>query len=135
MAITAEERNSEVLRRYLRVFETLEVEELKELVDEDVMIHGAGQHVRGRHWVECSVLTPGVSNCRMRIDDFFATGDRVTVAFTLTYTHDRTGRDLVMSGLKSYRLRDGPIVEFWGETDLYGLLRQAGLVPEEIPQL
>src|SRR4051794_6419233 len=26
-----------------------------------------------------------------------------------------------MSGLKSYRLRSGQIVEFWGETDLYGL--------------
>jgi ketosteroid isomerase-like protein len=135
VAIPVQERNSEVIRRYLRVFETLQVEELNELVDEDVAIHGAGHHVRGRHLVEGSVLTPGISNCRMRVDDFFAAGDRVTVAFTMTYTHDRTGRDLVMSGLKSYRLRDGRIVEFWGETDLYGLLRQAGLVPEKIPQL
>jgi ketosteroid isomerase-like protein len=135
MAATAEERNSEVVRRYLRVFETLRVEELKELVDENVMIHGAGHHVQGRHLVEGSVLSPGISNCRMQVDDFFAAGDRVTVAFTMTYTHDRTGRDLVMTGLKSYRLRDGRIVEFWGETDLYGLLRQAGLVPEEIPRL
>jgi ketosteroid isomerase-like protein len=67
------------------------------------------------------------------VDDFFAAEDRVTVAFTLTYTHDRTGRDLTMTGVKSYRLQDGRIVEFWGETDLYGLLRQAGLVPAQIP--
>lgn len=40
-----------------------------------------------------------------------------------------------MTGIRSYRLRDGVIVEFWGETDLYGLLRQAGLVSEEIPEL
>ncbi|GAA4576428.1 hypothetical protein [Planotetraspora kaengkrachanensis] len=53
--------------------------------------------------------------------------------FTLTYTHDRTGRDLTMTGIKSYRLHAGRIVEFWGETDLHGLLRQAGLVPEQIP--
>jgi ketosteroid isomerase-like protein len=69
----------------------------------------------------------------VRVDDLFAAGDRVTVAFTLTYTHDRTGRDLTMTGVKSYRLHDGRIVEFWGETGLYGLLRQAGLAPEQIP--
>jgi hypothetical protein len=39
-----------------------------------------------------------------------------------------------MTGIKSYRLHRGKIVEFWGETDLYGLLRQAGLVPEQIPR-
>jgi hypothetical protein len=38
-----------------------------------------------------------------------------------------------MTICKTYRLDDGVIVEFWGETDLYGLLRQLGLVPNEIP--
>ena len=126
--------NTDVVRRYLAVFETRDVAELKELVDEDVLVHGAGHHVRGRHYPEGSVLTPGLSNCRVHIDDLFAAGDRVTVACTLTYTHDRSGRDLMMSALKSYRLDEGRIVEFWGETDLYGLLRQAGLVPEQIPE-
>jgi ketosteroid isomerase-like protein len=127
------ERNTEVVRRYLRVFETREVAELAELVAEDVLVHGAGFHGRGRQYPEAAVLTPGLSHCRVRVDDLVAAGDRVTVAFTLTYTHDRTGRDLTMTGLKSYRLEGGRIVEFWGETDLYGLLRQAGLVPEQIP--
>lgn len=89
--------------------------------------------MRGRQHPEGAIPTPGLSTCRVPIDDLFAAGDRVTVAFTLTYTHDRTGRDLTMTGIKSYRLEDGKIVEFRGETDLYGLLRQADLVPEEIP--
>ncbi|MGI3202396.1 ester cyclase [Streptomyces sp. GLT-R25] len=80
-------------------------------------------------------MSPGLSNCRVQVDDLFAAEDRVVTAFTLTYTHDRTGRDLTMSGIKSYRLSEGRIVEFWGETDLYSLLRQLGLVPEEIPAL
>lgn len=92
-----------------------------------------GQHIQGRWYPEGSVLTPGLSNCRLQVDGLFAAGDRVTVAFTLTYAHDRSGRDLTMTGVKSYRLHDGRIVEFWGETDLYGLLRQAGLIPEQIP--
>ncbi len=132
-AAAISERNAETVRRYLRVFETKEVAEFRELVAEDVFVHGGGQHVQGRRYPEGSVLTPGLSNCRVQVDDLFAAGDRVTVAFTLTYTHDRTGSDLTMTGVKSYRLQDGRIVEFWGETDLYGLLRQAGLAPEQIP--
>ncbi|MEU7435781.1 nuclear transport factor 2 family protein [Streptomyces sioyaensis] len=86
--------------------------ELEELVAEDVRVHGAGFHGQGRHYPEGAVLTPGLSNCRVQVDDLFAADDRVTVAFTLTYTHDRSGRDLTMTGIKSYRLRDGRIIEF-----------------------
>ncbi|MEU9779485.1 ester cyclase [Streptomyces phaeochromogenes] len=125
--------NAEVVLRCLRVFETQDLDELGELVAEDVAVHGAGQHVRRRHYPEGAILSPGLSNCRVRVDDLFAAEDRVATAFTLTYTHDRTGRDLTMSGIKSYRLSEGRIVELWGETDLYSLLRQLGLVPEEIP--
>ncbi|WP_151476408.1 nuclear transport factor 2 family protein [Streptomyces albicerus] len=127
--------NADVVLRYLRVFETQDIDELAALVAEDVLVHGAGQHVRGRRYPEGSILTPGLSNCRVQVNDLFAAEDRVTAAFTLTYTHDRTGRDLTMTGIKCYRLQEGRIVEFWGETDLYGLLRQAGLVPERIPPL
>jgi ketosteroid isomerase-like protein len=109
--------------------------DLADIVAADVVIHGAGQNVQGRHWVEQSVLTPGLSACRVRVDDLFAARDRVTAYFTMTYTHAKTGRDVVMTGLKSYRFRDGRIVEFWGETDLYGFLRQLGLVPEQPPEL
>ncbi len=130
-----EERNTAAVRRYLRVFETRDIAKLEELVDPDVIAHGAGMTVTGRHWVEGSVLTPGLSACRVRIDDLFAARDRVTVSFTLTYTREQTGQELVMTGTKCYRLRGGRIVEFWGETDLYGLLRQAGLVPERVPSL
>lgn len=130
-----EKRNTEAVMRYLRIFETREVAALEAFVDPDVVAHGAGTTVRGRHWVEGAVLTPGVSACQVRVDDLFAARDRVTVSFTLTYTHERTGKNLIMTGTKCYRLRDGRIVEFWGETDLYGFLRQAGLVPEQVPAL
>jgi predicted ester cyclase len=130
-----EELNTAVIKRYLRVFETLEVGELKEIVAEDVIGHGAGHTVQGRHWVENSVVVPGLSACRVRIDDLFAARDRVTVSFTMTYAHDRTGKDVSMTGTKCYKFRDGKIVELWGETDFYGFLRQLGLVPEEVPAM
>lgn len=126
--------NAEVVLRYLRVFETRQVSEFEQIVAEDVRVHGAGSHVQGRTYPQGSVLSPGLSDCRVRIDDLFAAGDRVTVAATLTYRHDRSGGDVTMSVCKTYRLAAGVIVEFWGETDLYGLLRQLGHVPQEIPE-
>jgi ketosteroid isomerase-like protein len=126
--------NADVVLRYLRVFETGQVEEFQHIVAEDVRVHGAGNHVQGRTYPEGSVLSPGLSNCRVKVDDLFAAGDRVTVAATLTYRHDRSGQDATMSVCKTYRLDQGVIVEFWGETDLYGLLRQLGHVPQEIPE-
>jgi hypothetical protein len=83
--------------------------------------------------VEESVQSPGLSGCAVQIEDLFAARDRVTVSFTLTYTQERTGKELTMTGTKCYRLQDGKIVELWGETALYGFLRQAGLVPAPIP--
>jgi hypothetical protein len=130
-----EELNADVVRRYLRVFETFAVADLEELVDPEVVAHGAGQTVHGRRCLEDAVLIPGISACRVRIDDLFSARDRVTVSFTLTYTQARTGRDLIMTGTKSYQLRGGRIVEFWGETDVFGFLRQAGLVPDQFPPL
>lgn len=41
-------RNAEVVRRYLRGFETKRVAEFEELVAEDVLVHGAGLHGQGR---------------------------------------------------------------------------------------
>ena len=52
------------------------------------------------------------------------------VACTVTYTREGTGQQLTLSGLKSYRLRDGD-VELWGATDVFGFLRGAGLVAQQ----
>ena len=125
-------KNIEVVLRYLHVFETCDLAELAEVVDPDVIGHGAGHTVKGRHVVEESVQSPGLSACVVRVDDLFAARDRVTVSFTLTYTQDRTGKELTMTGTKCYRLRDGRVVELWGETDLYGFLSQAA-GPRPIP--
>ncbi|MFE2427437.1 nuclear transport factor 2 family protein [Streptomyces sp. NPDC059373] len=38
-----------VVRRYLRVLEPRRITDLLELVAEDVLAHGAGQNVTGRH--------------------------------------------------------------------------------------
>ena len=129
--MSAEQRNADVVRRYLRVFETFGVEELPFLLDRSVIVHEGGTTVRGIDWVSAAVRTPGLAACRIVVDDLFAARDRVMVACTVTYTRDGTGQQLTLSGLKSYRLRNGLIVELWGATDVFGFLRGAALVPPQ----
>jgi predicted ester cyclase len=122
----------EIVRRYLAVFVSGNVEELADLVAADVVIHGAGTHVQGRHHVERAVHQDGLTCTGIDVHELFVAHDRVVVYSTQRLRHDATTARVSLSALKMYRLAGGRIVEFWGETDLYGLMRQLGRVPTEI---
>jgi ketosteroid isomerase-like protein len=122
----------QIVRRYLAVLVSGDVAGLADLVAADVVIHGAGTHVRGRHHVERAVRQDGLTCTGIDIHELFTADDRVVVYSTQRLRHDTTGARVSLSALKMYRLADGRIVEFWGETDLYGLMRQLGRVPAEI---
>ncbi|RLP92886.1 nuclear transport factor 2 family protein [Micromonospora sp. BL4] len=126
-----QERNVEVVRRYLRTFVTRDLVELRAVVAEDVRIYGSGTSVRGRHVVEQAVLSPGLTVLDQQVIELFAAEDRVVVSLAQTYRRDATGATAVQSACKMYRLAQSRIVEFWGEQDLYGLLRGLDLVPDE----
>jgi hypothetical protein len=51
------------------------------------------------------------------------------VSLAQTYRRDATGATAVQSTCKLYRLAEGRIVQFWGEQDLFGLLRGLGMLP------
>ena len=123
----------EIVRRYLQVFVSGDLDELAAVVTDNVIIHGAGTEVQGRQHVERAVRQDGLTCTDIEVHEMFAAGDRVVVYFTQHLRHEATGRDATISGLKMYRLAGGRIAEFWGETDLYGQMRQLGRVPAEVP--
>ncbi|MGK5738749.1 nuclear transport factor 2 family protein [Micromonospora sp. URMC 103] len=129
--MTEEERNVEVVRRYLRTFVTKDLAELRAVVAEDVLIYGSGTSVRGRRFVEQAVSSPGLTVVDQRILELVAAGDRVTTVLSHTYRRDATGATAVQSACKMYRLAGARIVQFWGEQDLYGLLRGLGMLPDD----
>ena len=70
------------------------------------------------------------------IDDLVAEGDKVVGRITAYGTHEgelfgipRTAKEIRVSGIAIWRLRDGRIVEHWHETDQMGLMQQLGVVP------
>ena len=65
-----------------------------------------------------------------------AEGDYVAEHFTASGTHrgeimgvPATGRTVQLPGINIFRLRDGKIVERWGNLDMLGFLTELGVVP------
>ena len=70
------------------------------------------------------------------VEDLIAEGDLVAGRVTAYGKHEgdlfgipRTGKDIRVSGIVFWRVRDGKIVEHWHETDQMGLMQQLGVVP------
>jgi predicted ester cyclase len=41
----------------------------------------------------------------------------------------RTGKKIQMSGIVIWRIKNGKIIEHWGQNDTLGLLQQLGVLP------
>jgi ketosteroid isomerase-like protein len=123
------DENAEIVRRYLRTFVSKDLDELHAVMIEDVQIYGAGAFAKGRHLVEAAIASPGLRVIAHEVIELFAAGDRVTAVVANTYRHDVTGRTAVQSACKMYQLDGGRIIRFWGESDLYGLLRGLHYLP------
>jgi ketosteroid isomerase-like protein len=120
----------DVVRRYQRTFATRDLDELRAVVADDVVMYGAGQFARGRQTVEDAVMAPGLTVVDQQIVELYSAGHRVTVAGSNTYRQDSTGKTAAQSFCKMYQVEDGKIVRFWGEADLFGLLRGLGILPD-----
>ena len=74
---------------------------------------------------------------RVAIEDIVAANDKVVVRWSSHGTHrgemqgiPPTNRPITMTGMAIYRFADGKIVEEWMNTDMLGMLRQLGVIPQ-----
>ncbi len=96
------------------------------------------QPVHGRKmFQELLALTfSRLPDMRMTAHEFIAEADRVVVRWTYTATqtvevfgYRPTGRQVEVSGITIYRIRDGQVIEEIGVVDNLSLLRQIGAFP------
>lgn len=73
---------------------------------------------------------------RVTVEDTIAERDIVVVRWSGEGTHQgdlfgtpATGRRVTVTGIDINRMKDGRIVEHWGEVDLAGMLQQVGAMP------
>jgi predicted ester cyclase len=69
-----------------------------------------------------------------------AEGDLVTHHWSFTGTNvgdlgdvKATGRQVTVSGIDIFRVKDGRITDFWQQFDQLGMLRQLGVIPAAEP--
>ena len=77
------------------------------------------------------------SDFRVRNEDVIAEGEKAMLRWTARGRHTAplmgipaTGRDVTLRGIDVIRVERGRIAERWGEFDLYGMLRQLGVLPD-----
>jgi steroid delta-isomerase-like uncharacterized protein len=70
------------------------------------------------------------------IEDMIAEGDNVATRFTAHGIHkgdfmglQATGKPIAMTGMEIFRIKEGKIIELWGEANLLGLMQQLGIFP------
>lgn len=70
------------------------------------------------------------------IDDMIASGDKVVTRWTERGTHKGefqgiapTGKQVRLTGIDVFRLKDGKIVEQWLQMDMLGMMQQLGAIP------
>ncbi|MCO5383365.1 MAG: ester cyclase [Methanosarcina barkeri] len=65
------------------------------------------------------------------IEDLIAEGNNVAARFTAHGIHKgsfmglpATGKPITMTGIETFRIKEGKIIELWGEANLLGLMQQ-----------
>jgi steroid delta-isomerase-like uncharacterized protein len=68
--------------------------------------------------------------------DSITEGDKIAFRWMMSGTHEGefmgvspTGKAVTVMGMDIVRVMDGEILEYWGEFDVMGMLRQLGVVP------
>jgi steroid delta-isomerase-like uncharacterized protein len=110
-----------------------------ELLSPDFVMHTplpASPGIEGMNEV-ITTCRAAFEHLNVTIEDMVAEGNNVTARFTAHGIHKgsfmglpATGKPITMTGIEIFRIKDGKIVELWGEANLLGLMQQLGIFPE-----
>lgn len=136
------EQNEAVVRQNFELFwNDGDGDLIDQLYDPEHILHDPSYHLELLGWDgvrKCmEIYRAAFPNTRFSVDELVAQEDRVAVRWTVRGTHlgdlfavSATGRQVVVSGMSFFRLRNGRLAETWISWDTLGLLHQIGLLPE-----
>lgn len=137
--MSAKENKAVVRRVFEEMVDQGRLELADELIADDVEIHSPVPGAEGgregfRRFI--GGFLAGFPEQRTELHELISEGDRVAVRHTHHAVNTGeflgmppTGREVVVSGIEIFRLRDGQVAEFWHQDDLLGLLQQLGAIP------
>ena len=130
------EENKNIVRRYQEAYNNCDFDALAELVSADVLtpniIAGMPSGLEGAKVVHQTTLI-GMPDYHTNIEDLIAKGDKVVARVTMTGTHTgnfwgipATGKRVNLTGIYIVHIKDGKIVEHWGEENGMIVIKQLG---------
>lgn len=140
MSSTAEE-NKVLVRRWLdEVLTRGNLRRVDELFAPNYVLHdpGAPQEVHGHEGLKRYVASyrAAYPDACFAVEDQITERDVVVTRWMMSGTHEGefmgvapTGKLVTVMGMDIVRIVDGEILEYWGEFDVMGMLRQLGITP------
>jgi steroid delta-isomerase-like uncharacterized protein len=135
------EENKAIVRRFIEeVWNNGNLDVIDELVSDDHIDHDPGREGTpgGREGMRAFVqmYRTAYPDTHIEFGELIAEGDLVAGPWTATGTHQGdlmgiapTGKSIRVTGMGMDRVRDGKIVESWGNYDTLGMLQQLGAIP------
>ncbi len=143
--MSIEEENKALIRRYFEAIDKIDSDPslLDEFVSPDFVSHSAppvpGMKVDLDALKKVFAMFQTASPGYHTVDIMIAEGDLVAAQITGYGTHEgellgvpATHKQIKMSGMIMWRIKDGKIVEHWGQNDTMDLLRQLGALPQPV---
>lgn len=133
------EENIRIVYRYQDIYNSNNLDALGEVVAIDLVMPkvmaGLPPGLEGAKRVHETTLV-GMPDWHTEIEELIAEGDKVAARITMTGTHTgdfwglpATGKKVQFTGIYIVTIRDGKIVEHWGEEDGMSLMQQLGVMP------
>jgi steroid delta-isomerase-like uncharacterized protein len=134
------EQNKALIRRFVdEIFNQGRIEAIDELVAPDAVDHAALPGMPpGREGIKrrAAMIRSAFPDFQIIVEDQVAEGDRVAGRYTMRGTHQGdlmgippTGKPVSIIAMDVIRVRDGRLVEHWGQIDMLGMMQQLGVVP------
>ncbi len=133
------EENKAIVRRFFEEGSSRgNLNAADELLSPDFTLHVPLPVSAGIEGIHEVIITcrAAFEHLNVTIEDMIAEGNNVAARFTAHGIHKgnfmglpATGKPITMTGIEIFRIKDGKIIELWGEANLLGLMQQLGIFP------
>jgi len=136
------QQNKTVVRHLFEVINNGELDQLRDVVDADVVDHNAVIFMQpegpGAAKEGIRLLRQGFPDLRINIEELVAEGDQVVARLTMSGTNTGEYRGLpaptqqhfISEAIAILRIADAKVTEIRGTTDRLGMLTQLGILPD-----
>ncbi len=134
------QENKELIRRYYGLDATSDpdLKHYDEIHAPEYQAHGVmGDMNLAQSKQSNQAIFAAFPDFRFTVEDMLAEGDKVTIRYFATGTHQGpfmgiapTGKKIILKGISIYKIANGKLVESWGAYDRMSLMQQLGAIPQ-----